>query len=60
MRIFFRPKAQSTIEYVLIITAVVGIIIYAAANWIKPAVTEMLNQSEKAITNASDKLNISG
>lgn len=49
-------KAQSTLEYVLVLTAVVGLIIYAAANWIKPNVGTSLNTAITAIDKAADEI----
>jgi hypothetical protein len=51
-----RLKAQSTLEYLLVMSAIVGIIIYAAANWIKPGVQKALDNSWTVMGNASDKL----
>ena len=35
-----RIKAQSTLEYVIVLSAIVGVILWAAATKIKPAVDE--------------------
>lgn len=51
-----RRRAQSTLEYLLVMSAIVGIIIYAAAKWIKPGVDAALNNSNTVIDNAAAKL----
>ena len=48
--------AQSTLEYILILTAIVGVIIFAAAKFIKPNVTAALENANKVITNAAGKI----
>lgn len=52
-----RQKAQSILEYILVVTAVVGVIIYGAAQWIRPAVLNSLDNATEAIGKAADKLN---
>jgi len=42
-------KAQSVLEYVIVLGAIVGIILFAAKTWIGPGV-------EKGITNARDAI----
>ena len=49
-------KAQSTLEYILVLTAIVGVIIYAAVTWIKPAVEKSLENANTAIGKAADKI----
>lgn len=49
-------KAQSTLEYIIVLSAIVGVILYAAANWIKPAVEASLNNANTAIGKAAGKL----
>lgn len=49
-------RAQSILEYVIVLTAIVTIIILAAGQWIKPAVSKVMNDTGAAISNASDKL----
>jgi uncharacterized protein (UPF0333 family) len=51
-----KKNGQSTLEYLLILTAIVGLIIYAAATWIKPAVQASLNNANSAIGKAADKV----
>ncbi len=50
-------KAQSALEYILVLTAIVVLIIYAAANWIKPAVQQSMTDAQTAIGDAADELN---
>lgn len=49
-------KAQSTLEYIVILTAIVGVIIFAAAKWINPAVKNSLGEAEAAIGKAANKI----
>ena len=49
-------QAQSTLEYVLVLAAVVGVIIFAAANWIKPNVKVSLDDAITAIDKAADEI----
>jgi hypothetical protein len=49
-----RAKGQSTLEYIVVLSAVVGLIIYAAATWVKPAVVASMGQAELAIDNSAD------
>lgn len=51
-----RLKAQSTLEYLLVMSAIVGIIIYAAANWIRPGVNTALTSSWSVVDAAAEKL----
>jgi hypothetical protein len=46
-------KAQSTLEYIVVFTAVVGLIIYAAVTWIKPGVEHSLENANATITGSS-------
>jgi uncharacterized protein (UPF0333 family) len=48
-------KAQSTLEYIIVLTAIIGLIIYAAVNWIRPAVNNSLDNASAAIRTAADK-----
>jgi len=49
-------KAQSTLEYIVVLTAIVAIIIFAATTWIKPAVKQSLEDANSAIGVAAGKL----
>lgn len=49
-------RAQSTLEYILVLMAIVGLIIFAAATWIKPAVNKSLENANTAIGKAAGKL----
>lgn len=49
-------NAQSTLEYILVLTAVVGVLIWAAGAHIKPAVENSFNSTYTAIGNAADKI----
>ena len=49
-------KAQSILEYIIVLTAIVGLIIYAATNWIQPAVEKSLDEANTAIGNVADEI----
>jgi len=49
-------NGQSTLEYVLILTAVVGVIIWAAAGLIRPGVEKALTDADSAMKSAAPKL----
>lgn len=49
-------RAQSILEYVIVLTAIVGIIIFAAVNYMKPAVEKTIQHSATAIENAAEKI----
>ncbi|MFC1646543.1 hypothetical protein ACFL2Y_05150 [Candidatus Omnitrophota bacterium] len=53
-------KGQSTVEYVIVFTAIAAAIIFAATNVINPAVNKIYNQAggsmEKGGTYFSDKI----
>lgn len=49
-------KAQSILEYVIVFTAIVAIIIYAAGKWIKGGVSETITNAATAIQDAADKI----
>lgn len=51
-----QKNAQSTLEYVLVLTAVVGVLIWAAAGPIKNAVNKSLKNADEAIGEAADKI----
>ena len=49
-------RGQSTLEYILIIAAILVAVIAAAGTLIKPAVTKTMTESSNVIKNASDKI----
>lgn len=49
-------RAQSTLEYLLILSAIVVLIIYAAGKMIKPAVEKSLDNAQAGINATADKL----
>ena len=53
---FRERKAQSTLEYILVLSAIIGLIIYAAVTWIKPAVNTSLDDAKTTISNAASKV----
>lgn len=51
-----RIKGQSILEYVIVLTVIVGAIAFAASTFLKPAVEDGVNNTAKAITNSTAKL----
>ena len=51
-----RRKGQSTLEYVLIVAAIVAAIIVAAQALMQPAVNQLVVDSTTAIKNSTSKL----
>jgi len=51
-----RKKAQSTLEYILLLTAIVGFIIYAAKTWVKPAANSTLTAAWSVIDDAANEM----
>jgi len=49
-------RGQSTLEYLLVIAAVLAAVIVAASQFMKPAVNKMLEDSKTTIESASGKL----
>ena len=46
-------KAQSTLEYIVILTAVIGVILWAARGLMKPAVTTSITDAGTTIDRAA-------
>jgi uncharacterized protein (UPF0333 family) len=51
-------KAQSTLEYIVILTAIVGVILYFATTKIGGGVGKSMDDTKTAMENAADRLNI--
>lgn len=49
-------RAQSTLEYIVVLTAIVGLIIYAAVNWVGPAVNKSLTDAKDTVVGTSGKV----
>lgn len=49
-------RAQSILEYVVVLTAIVAIIIYAAGQWIKAGVGQTLTNAATAIEDAASQI----
>ena len=49
-------RAQSTLEYILVLAAILVAAIIAATNLIRPAVNQSMDDSQKVITKASAKV----
>lgn len=43
-------KGQSTMEYVIVLTAIVAAIIFAATTFIRPAMNSVYNQAGESVT----------
>lgn len=54
---FIKRKGQSVLEYVLVLTAVVACIIWAASTFIKGSVKKGLTDAGEAVGSVADKLN---
>ncbi len=52
----FRKRGQSTLEYVLILTAIIGAIILAATRFIKPRVEGSLDHVSQEMSNQVDRI----
>ena len=50
-------KAQSTLEYVIVLTALIVCILWAADTLFKPAVKQGLTDAQSAIENVADRIN---
>ncbi len=51
-----KRRGQSILEYILVLTAIVGVLVWAAATFIKPAVEQGLTDATTAVGIAADKL----
>jgi uncharacterized protein (UPF0333 family) len=49
-------KGQSVLEYVIVLTAIIAIIVAAAATIIQPSVNQTLNKAASSISNALNRL----
>jgi len=49
-------SGQSVLEYVIVLTAIIAVIILAATNLIRPAVTTTMTDAAASITNATGSL----
>ena len=49
-------KAQSILEYVIVLTVIIAAIIFAATKFIKPAAEKAMEDAATAITDATGKL----
>lgn len=60
MRLMKKNKAQSTLEYLLVVTAIVGVLLYAAANYFGGPtggkVKAYLDNANSAIDKAAEKV----
>jgi len=51
-----RKKAQSTLEYIVVLTAIVGVIIWAAAIIIKPKIDQAYRDVQASVENTADNI----
>ena len=51
-----RRRGQSVLEYVIILTAIIAVIVIAAQGPIRGAVTNLMNQASGSITGAAGRL----
>ena len=51
-----RRRGQSTLEYILVISAILVAIIVAANGVIRPGTAQVMNDANTTMTNASNKL----
>lgn len=51
-----KKSGQSVLEYVIVLTAIIAIIILAATNLIKPAVNRAMEEAASSINNAANQL----
>jgi hypothetical protein len=56
MRIKVGGKAQSLMEYIIIVVAIVTVIIIVAKQFIQPAVQQSINDTQTAIEKVADKI----
>jgi len=52
----YKKKGQSILEYVIVLTAIVACIIWAATQFIGPAVNQGLSDATRAVGTAANKL----
>lgn len=56
----FKRKGQSTLEYVLVLTAIIAAIILAASKWIKPTTERSLQHVTDQMEKQVKKIDIGG
>jgi hypothetical protein len=49
-------KAQSVLEYVIVLSAIVALILYAANTWFGPTANTNLGKAANAIEDAADQI----
>lgn len=54
--LFKNKKAQSTLEYILVLSAIVGVIIWAAAQIVKPKVERAFTDVKTSIESTADEI----
>jgi len=56
MEIKRKNKAQSTLEYIVVFTSIIALILFATKNWIKGAVEKTFTDANTAMGKAANKL----
>ncbi len=51
-------RSQATLEYVIVLTAIVSAIIFSADRYLKPAVEKMLQKAANVIEKSAEKLTL--
>jgi len=51
-----KKRGQSILEYIIVLTAIIAVVIVAATAVIKPAVDKAMNEAAQTIENAANKL----
>ncbi len=51
-----KQKGQSTLEYVIILSAIVGLILYAAFTFVKPKIDQAYKDVNGSLGRAADKV----
>ena len=55
-RVRDRRRGQSTLEYILVLAAILVAVIAAANTWLRPAVDTAVHDSANTITNATGRV----
>lgn len=54
MKKVFSRVGQSTLEYVIVLTAIVAAILFAAAQFIRPSINRIYNEAGKTLNASGD------
>jgi uncharacterized protein (UPF0333 family) len=53
-----KKKGQSTLEYVLVLSAIIAAIIFAAFQFVKPRLQDSMNKVSNEMSKAINKINM--